>query len=80
MLEYQFLAVNLRRFRADARLSQSEVATAAGAPFSQRYISELERGLYPSDRDHVAILARVLSVEPEALVRRVRRLGSRTAA
>ena len=80
MSEFQYLAVNLRRFRGDARLSQTDVARTAGAPFTQQYVSALERGLRPSDRGHVSILASVLNVNEEALLRRVRLVGSRAAA
>ena len=80
MSEYQYLAVNLRRFRGDVRLSQADVAHAAGAPFTQQYVSALERGLRPSNRAHVAILAEVLNISEDALLRRVRLVGSRVAA
>lgn len=80
MSEYQYLAVNLRRFRGDARLSQSDVARIAGAPFTQQYVSAIERGLRPSDRSHVFILASVLNVSEDALLRKVRLVGSRMAA
>ena len=80
MREYQFLFLNLRRFRGDAGLSQADVANAAGSPFTQQYVSALERGLRPSDRAHVSILASVLNVTEEALLRRVRVTGSRVAA
>ena len=80
MPDYRFLAVNLRRFRGDAHLSQVDVARAAGAPFTQQYVSAIERGLHPSDRAHVSILASVLNVSEVALLRRVRVVGSRVAA
>lgn len=80
MSEYQYLAVNLRRFRGDSRLSQGAVARAAGAPFTQQYVSALERGLRPSNRTHVAILASVLNIGEDALLRRVRLVGSRVTA
>ena len=76
--DYQFLAINLRRYRGDARLSQAYVAAAAG--LRQQYLSSLECGYRPSDRAHVSKLAAVLGVSEEDLLRRVRRIGSRVAA
>jgi DNA-binding XRE family transcriptional regulator len=73
MSEYLYLAVNLRRYRVEAGLKQSELAKRAGAPFTQQYVSALERGLRPSDRAHVSILASILRVSETALLRRVRR-------
>jgi transcriptional regulator with XRE-family HTH domain len=72
MSEYLFLPVNLRRYRIEAGLKQSELAQRAGAPFTQQYVSALERGLRPSNRTHVRILASVLGVTEVALLRRVR--------
>jgi len=71
--EYRYLAVNLRRFRVDGRLSQADVAERAGGHFTQQYVSALERGLCPSSRAHIATLASVLNVPEMALLRRVRR-------
>ena len=73
MSECVYLAVNLRRYRVEARLKQAELAQRAGAPFTQQYISALERGLRPSERSHVGILASVLGVPETALLRKVRR-------
>lgn len=71
MSEYQYLAVNLRRFRTDLRWTQSDLAARAG--FSQWLVSHLERGLYPSDPTYVGRLANALGVSEAALLRRVRR-------
>jgi transcriptional regulator with XRE-family HTH domain len=72
-MEYQYLAVNLRALRLEARLSQHQLALRAGDGFTQRYLSELERGLWPYDPTHVARLAVALGVQESALVRRARR-------
>lgn len=74
MSEYQYLALNLRRLRQDARLSQQQLAARAGEGFSQPYVSDLERGRWPYDRGHVARLASALGVEESILLKRVRRL------
>jgi transcriptional regulator with XRE-family HTH domain len=55
----------LARIRINRGLSQAELGAKAG--FSQQYISMLERGLVPSDPNHVLRLAAVLDVEPKAL-------------
>lgn len=73
MSEYQYLAVNLRNLRLDARLSQQQLALRAGDGFTQPYVSDLERGRWPYDRTHVARLASALGVDEAALLRRVRR-------
>jgi transcriptional regulator with XRE-family HTH domain len=77
---YQYLALNLRRLRLEARLSQLQLAALAGQGFSQPYVSDLERGRWPYDHAHVARLAEALSVEKAALLRRVRRRVLATAA
>lgn len=74
MSEYQYLAVNLRRLRLDARLSQQQLAARAGDGFSQPYVSDLERGRWPVDRAHVSRLATALGVDEATLLRRVRRV------
>jgi hypothetical protein len=66
-------AVNLRRYRVGARFKQVELAQRAGAPFTQQYVSALERGLRPSDPAHVGVLASVLNVTEAMLLRPVRR-------
>jgi len=80
MSEYAYLAVNLRRYRAESGLTQAMVAQRAGAGFRQRYVSDLERGLCPSDPSHVKRLAVVFGVPETALLRRVRRRAVRAAA
>jgi len=55
----------LARIRRALNLTQVEIANAAG--LAQQYVSELERGLQPSDPNHVLRLAAVLGVEPEVL-------------
>ena len=78
--EFRHLAMNLRRLRLEARLSQHWLATRAGAGFSQTYISDLERGRWPYDATHVARLAAALGVEERALLRRVRQRVTVAAA
>jgi transcriptional regulator with XRE-family HTH domain len=56
---------HLARIRFNLGLSQAELGTRAG--FSQQYVSMLERGLIPSDPNHVLRLAAVLGVDAEAL-------------
>lgn len=73
MSEYSYLAVNLRRLRAESLLSQSGLAARAGVPFTQQYVSHLERGRWPYRRAHVAQLATALGVSEADLLRKVRR-------
>jgi transcriptional regulator with XRE-family HTH domain len=70
MSKYQYLAVNLRAFRAAYLLSQAGLAARAGGPFSQTYISQLECGRWPHRPEHVSTLARVLGVSESALLRK----------
>jgi transcriptional regulator with XRE-family HTH domain len=56
---------HLARIRFNLGLSQRQLAERVG--FSQQYISMLERGLVPSDPNHVLRLAGVLGVDPETL-------------
>ena len=44
----------LRRLRAEARLTQEELAKAAG--MSPRTVSDLERGIHPTARKDTALL------------------------
>lgn len=76
MPNYQHLATNLRLLRLEARLSQHQLAMLAGDGFSQSYVSDLERGLWPSSPAHVDQLASALGVETSTLMRRARRLVS----
>lgn len=73
MSQYPYLAANLRALRLEARLSQHRLALRAGEGFTQRYVSDLERGLWPCDPTHVGRLAAALGVPESALVRRARR-------
>ena len=73
MSEYQYLAMNLRRYRAECGWTQAEVAQRAGESITQQYLSDLERGLRPSSVAHVEALAGALGVSASALLRRVRR-------
>lgn len=70
---------NLRRLRRERDLSQAEIARLANAltpdgtdPFSQAYLSLLERGMAPRDPTHTAVLARVLGTTEAALLKRPR--------
>lgn len=65
---YFFLGANLHELRTARRLTQHALAQLAGPPFSQAYISRLERGLMPSDPGHIDILAALLKVSPRRLL------------
>jgi transcriptional regulator with XRE-family HTH domain len=62
------LALNLRRYRHAAKLSQEELAHRAN--IDRTYISSLERCVYAAGIDVVDRLARVLGVEAADLLRR----------
>lgn len=62
------LALNLRRYRHAAKLSQEELAHRAH--IDRTYISSLERSVYAAGIDVVDRLARVLGVEAADLLRR----------
>ena len=62
----QNLARNLRLLRIDAGLSQHQLALRAG--LRQQDVSAFERGLWPSEPEHVAALARALGVTEAALL------------
>jgi transcriptional regulator with XRE-family HTH domain len=66
------LAPNLRELRQARGFSQQALAFAAGPPFSQSYISRLERGLAPSDLAHIDVLASKLGVSARRLLQRPR--------
>jgi transcriptional regulator with XRE-family HTH domain len=67
----------LRQFRTEARLTQEELAEAAG--ISPRSVSDLERGINRTARkDTAVLLADALSLPGE--VRAVRRGGARAGA
>lgn len=79
MSEYQNLAVKLRLLRAEYRFSQAALAARAGEPFSQQYLSHLERGRWPYRPEHVDQLAVALGITKSALLRKVRRHLPKTA-
>ena len=64
----EVFAINLRRLRQAAGLSQEELAHRA--EIDRTYISALERCLYAAGIDVVDRLARELSVEAADLLRR----------
>ena len=64
-------AINLRRARRTANLSQEELAHRAD--IDRTYISALERGVYSATIDVVDRLAIALKVEPADLLARPRR-------
>ena len=61
---------NLRRRRRSLKLSQADLAARSG--IRQQYLSELERGLRPTDSTHLKLLARALRVPQTALERQVK--------
>ena len=69
-IDFSRLGDNLRLLRLAQRVTQQQLAERAGDGFSQTYICGLERGLRPSDEQHVELLAVALSVSAEALLRR----------
>ena len=70
------LAPNLRFYRHLRELSQSALAASLGTPFSQTYISQLERGLHPHEACHVGAIARALRISRRRLLERPRSLRS----
>lgn len=64
----EVLALNLRRYRQLARLSQEELAHRAG--IDRTYISSLERCVYAAGIDVVDRLARAMSIDAADLLRR----------
>jgi transcriptional regulator with XRE-family HTH domain len=64
----EILALNLKRLRTAAGLSQEELAHRVG--IDRTYVSSLERRVYAASIDLVARLADALGVEPDALLRR----------
>ncbi|NGO55262.1 helix-turn-helix domain-containing protein [Allomesorhizobium camelthorni] len=62
----EVFARNLRRHRQKKKLSQEALAHEAGV--DRTYISALERGVYGASIDMVDKLAKVLGVEPAALL------------
>lgn len=63
----EVLAINLRRYRQAAGLSQEELAHRAD--IDRTYISSLERQVYAAGIDVVERLAKVLRVEPWELLK-----------
>lgn len=64
----EILALNLKRLRTEAGLSQEELAHRVG--IDRTYVSSLERRVYAASIDLVARLAEALGVPPDALLRR----------
>jgi transcriptional regulator with XRE-family HTH domain len=64
----EVFALNLRRYRHAAKLSQEELADRAG--IDRTYISSLERSKYAAGIDVVDRIATVLGVEASDLLRR----------
>jgi transcriptional regulator with XRE-family HTH domain len=64
----EVLALNLRKYRRDRRLSQEELAHRA--EIDRTYISALERCVYAASIDVVDQLARGLGVEAADLLQR----------
>jgi transcriptional regulator with XRE-family HTH domain len=62
------LALNLRKLRQTAGLSQEELAHRAG--IDRTYISALERGVYAASIEVVDRLARALEVDAADLLKR----------
>ena len=71
-MDPQYLGGSVRCYRQLLELSQHQLAALAGNAFSQSYVSRLERGLRPSDDQHVDKLAAVLGVSSDDLLRRPR--------
>ena len=69
----------LRRLRGEAKLTQEELAEAAG--LSLRAVSDLERGIHPTARkDTALLLARALGMTESAAVLFVAAARGRTPA
>jgi transcriptional regulator with XRE-family HTH domain len=64
--------VNLRRARRRRDLTQAELARRAGHGLTQQHVSNLERGLTPSNPEHPIALAKALGVSVSTLTRAVR--------
>jgi transcriptional regulator with XRE-family HTH domain len=69
----EVLALNLRKYRRDQRLSQEELAHRA--EIDRTYISALERCVYAASIDVVDKLAHELGVEAADLLQRPARSG-----
>ena len=64
----EILASNMKRLRAQASLSQEDLADRAG--IDRTYVSALERRVYAASIDLLAKLAAAFGVEPAELLRR----------
>jgi transcriptional regulator with XRE-family HTH domain len=71
----EVLALNLRRYRHAAKLSQEELAHRA--QIDRTYVSSLERSIYAAGIDVVDRLARALGVEAADLLRQPSSSSSR---
>ena len=63
----EILASNMKRLRAQASLSQEDLADRAG--IDRTYVSALERRVYAASIDLLAKLAAAFGVEPAELLR-----------
>jgi transcriptional regulator with XRE-family HTH domain len=64
----QFLAFNMRRFRIDQGMTQSDVANAASV--TRAHLNRLEHGTFNASLDTVIRLAAALRVEPLSLLKK----------
>lgn len=62
----EVLAVNLRRLRAETKLSQENLAALAG--INRNYVGMIEREEYAATVDVLEKLAKALDVEPALLL------------
>ncbi len=68
MVLRKVFAQNLRRLRTEKGWSQEDLAYEAGV--DRTYVSALERGVYNASISMIEKLAKVLEVEPAALLER----------
>src|SRR5262245_56982644 len=71
-MDFSHLADNLWYLRKARGLSQDALALTLGPPFSQPYLSRLERGLRPADLRHVEALAHAFVISLRTLLQRPR--------
>ena len=74
----EILASNMKRLRAQASLSQEDLADRAG--IDRTYVSALERRVYAASIDLLAKLAAAFGVEPADLLRRIDQTDSITGS
>ena len=74
----EILASNMKRLRAQASLSQEDLADRAG--IDRTYVSALERRVYAASIDLLAKLAAACGVEPADLLRRIDQTDSITGS